>query len=108
MARARLMTESATCRGRSSDWRMASQQFGRWTAPDECNAPWVSTVIETDGTVRPCFFQPALGNVRAAGSLGAVLNSAEAIAWRRQLDVHRNAICAKCVCTLSLGATAPA
>ena len=21
-----------------------------------CNAPWVSTVIEADGTVRPCFF----------------------------------------------------
>jgi MoaA/NifB/PqqE/SkfB family radical SAM enzyme len=26
----------------------------------ECNAPWVSSVVEADGTVRPCFFQPAL------------------------------------------------
>jgi MoaA/NifB/PqqE/SkfB family radical SAM enzyme len=70
--------------------------------PNDCNAPWVSTVIEVDGTVRPCFFQPALGNVHAAGSLDAVLNSPEALAWRRGLDTHRDAICRKCVCSLSL------
>ena len=52
-------------------------------APHSCNAPWVSTVIEADGTVRPCFFHAPLGNVREAGSLGAVLNSAAARAWRR-------------------------
>ncbi len=28
-------------------------------APLTCNAPWVSAVIEADGTVRPCFFHPA-------------------------------------------------
>jgi MoaA/NifB/PqqE/SkfB family radical SAM enzyme len=72
--------------------------------PNNCNAPWVSSVIESDGTVRPCFFQPALGNVHSAGSLGAVLNSPEAVAWRRGLDTERDAICRKCVCTLSLGA----
>ena len=26
--------------------------------PPTCNAPWVSAVIEADGTVRPCFFHP--------------------------------------------------
>jgi MoaA/NifB/PqqE/SkfB family radical SAM enzyme len=72
-------------------------------APNDCNAPWVSSVIESDGTVRPCFFQPPLGNIHAAGSLGAVLNSPDAIAWRQGLDVKRDAICCKCVCTLSLG-----
>jgi hypothetical protein len=71
-------------------------------APNDCNAPWVSSVIESDGTVRPCFFQPPLGNVRTAGSLAAVLNSSEAIAWRQGLDTRRDAICRKCVCTLSL------
>jgi MoaA/NifB/PqqE/SkfB family radical SAM enzyme len=71
--------------------------------PNNCNAPWVSSVIESDGTVRPCFFQPALGNIHTAGSLSAILNSPEAIAWRRGLDVERDAICRKCVCTLSLG-----
>ena len=70
--------------------------------PNECNAPWVSSVIEADGTVRPCFFQPPLGNIHAAPTLSAILNSREAIAWRQGLDVRRNAICRKCVCTLSL------
>jgi MoaA/NifB/PqqE/SkfB family radical SAM enzyme len=73
--------------------------------PNDCNAPWVSSVIEADGTVRPCFFQPPLGNVREAGSLGAVLNSAEAVAWRRELDTRRDEICRRCVCTLSLRQT---
>ncbi len=73
--------------------------------PNDCNAPWVSTVIEADGTVRPCFFQPALGNVREAGSLDAVLNSPGALAWRRGLDTHRDAICRKCVCSISLRAS---
>jgi MoaA/NifB/PqqE/SkfB family radical SAM enzyme len=70
--------------------------------PNDCNAPWVSSVIESDGTVRPCFFQPPLGNIRQAGSLEAILNAPEAIAWRRGLDSRRDAICRKCVCTLSL------
>ncbi|HVT59860.1 MAG TPA: radical SAM protein [Thermoanaerobaculia bacterium] len=69
--------------------------------PNVCNAPWVSTVIEADGTVRPCFFQPALGNLHREGSLGAILNSPAALAWRRGLDVQRDAICRKCVCTLA-------
>jgi MoaA/NifB/PqqE/SkfB family radical SAM enzyme len=73
--------------------------------PNACNAPWVSSVIESDGTVRPCFFQPPLGNIHSAGSLGAILNSPEAIAWREGLDVQRDAICRTCVCTLSLGST---
>ena len=68
----------------------------------QCNAPWVSTVIETDGTVRPCFFQPPLGNARTAGGIGAVLNSPQARAWREGLDVSRNEICRRCVCSLAL------
>ena len=74
-------------------------------APNDCNAPWVSSVIESDGTVRPCFFQPALGNIYQAGSLAAILNSPEAIAWRQGLDTRRDAICRSCVCTLSLRET---
>lgn len=71
-------------------------------APVECNAPWVSAVVEADGTVRPCFFQPPLGNVRQAGSLGAVLNSPAAVSWRQSLDTARDPICRRCVCSLSL------
>ncbi len=67
-----------------------------------CNAPWVSTVIEADGTVRPCFFHHSLGNIRDR-PLDEILNSREAIEFRRGLDVRRNPICRKCVCTLYLG-----
>jgi MoaA/NifB/PqqE/SkfB family radical SAM enzyme len=74
--------------------------------PNECNAPWVSSVIESDGTVRPCFFQPPLGNIHSDGGLNTILNSPHAIAWRQGLDVGREAICQKCVCTLSLRSNA--
>ena len=67
-----------------------------------CNAPWVSTVVEADGTVRPCFFHRALGNLREQ-PLETILNSPEAIAFRRGLDVRGDPICRRCVCTLKLG-----
>lgn len=71
-------------------------------APVRCNAPWVSSVVETDGTVRPCFFQPPLGNIHEAGNLEGVLNSDAALAWRRGLDTRRDEICRRCVCSLAL------
>ncbi len=64
-----------------------------------CNAPWTSTVIEADGTVRPCFFHPPFGNLRDQ-SLDALLNSDTAIAWRRGLDMKQDPTCRRCVCTL--------
>ncbi|MGN6360200.1 MAG: SPASM domain-containing protein [Thermomicrobiales bacterium] len=70
--------------------------------PTVCNAPWVSTVIEADGTVRPCFFHRPLGNLHQQ-PLADILNSPEAIAFRRNLDVTTDPICRKCVCTLHLG-----
>jgi MoaA/NifB/PqqE/SkfB family radical SAM enzyme len=66
-----------------------------------CNAPWVSSVVEADGTVRPCFFHAAIGNIHER-PLGEILNSPEAIAFRRGLDVRANPICRRCVCTLQL------
>jgi len=70
--------------------------------PVKCNAPWVSTVIEADGTVRPCFFHEPLGNINEA-SLPAILNGEKSLAFRRNLDMERDPICRKCVCTLYLG-----
>jgi radical SAM protein with 4Fe4S-binding SPASM domain len=67
-----------------------------------CNAPWVSAVIEADGTVRPCFFHEPLGNVKETGSLAGVLNSEAAVAFRRGLDVRTNPVCVRCVCRLNL------
>ncbi|MFB3920155.1 MAG: radical SAM protein [Terriglobia bacterium] len=68
------------------------------TAP-RCNAPWVSAVIEADGTVRPCFFQPSIGNLQD-GPLTEVLNGQEAMRFRAELDVPTNPICQRCVCSL--------
>lgn len=66
-----------------------------------CNAPWVSTVIEADGNVRPCFFHNAMGNIRE-NSLDKILNSEESVQFRKSLDVHANETCMKCVCYLNL------
>ena len=71
----------------------------------KCNAPWVSTVIEADGTVRPCFFHEAMGNIRE-NSLEDILNSKESIAFRKALDIETNPTCVKCVCYLNLPAGA--
>ena len=67
----------------------------------KCNAPWVSTVVEADGAVRPCFFMDTMGNIRES-SLDHILNSKEAIEFRRSLDTSTNPTCVKCVCSLNL------
>jgi radical SAM protein with 4Fe4S-binding SPASM domain len=71
-----------------------------------CNAPWVSAVVEADGTVRPCFFHRPIGNIREA-NLGDVLNGKPAVKFRRELDVARNPVCQKCVCSLYLAGEEP-
>ena len=68
--------------------------------PVQCNAPWISAVLEPEGNLRPCFFHPAYES--AAGSLEDVLNSPQAIAFRQALDVDRDATCRRCVCSLNL------
>ena len=67
----------------------------------KCNAPWVSTVIEADGTVRPCFFHEPYGNLKTQ-SLNNIVNSETAIDFRKNLDVAKNETCVKCVCYLNL------
>jgi Fe-coproporphyrin III synthase len=64
-----------------------------------CNAPWISAVLESDGTVRPCFFHPPIGNARAEG-LAEVLNGPRAIAFRSALRIEENPVCRRCVCSL--------
>jgi MoaA/NifB/PqqE/SkfB family radical SAM enzyme len=76
------------------------------TAP-RCNAPWVSAVVEADGTVRPCFFHQPLGSIHDRPLL-EVLNSDEAVAFREALDIPNNAVCRNCVCSLYLSPEAVA
>lgn len=70
--------------------------------PPRCNAPHISTVIEVDGTLRPCYFLPATGNAAEAG-LSAALNTPAAVAMRRAYQSGQRAECARCVCPLYKG-----
>lgn len=65
-----------------------------------CNAPWVSAVVEADGTVRPCFFHHPIGSVREQNLL-QVINGPEAIRFRQKLDIATDPICRRCVCSLN-------
>lgn len=65
-----------------------------------CNAPWVSAVVEVDGSVRPCFFHPPIGNINVT-SLQEVVNGNPARAFRQSLDVAANPTCQRCVCSLN-------
>lgn len=69
-----------------------------------CNAPWVSAVIESDGNVLPCFFHKPYGNIYEKEFM-EIINSKEGISFRENLNVTKNAICKKCVCSLKIGLT---
>jgi MoaA/NifB/PqqE/SkfB family radical SAM enzyme len=64
-----------------------------------CNAPWVSAVMETDGTLRPCFFHEPVGNALERG-LEAALNGPAAVGFRENLRIEENEVCRRCVCSL--------
>ena len=66
-----------------------------------CNAPWTSVVIEADGSVRPCFFHEAVGNIRVT-PLDVIVRR-DLPEFRRTLDVARNPVCARCVCSMKTG-----
>jgi Fe-coproporphyrin III synthase len=73
----------------------------------QCNAPWVSAVIEVDGSVRPCFFHGKIGSVRA-GSLDEAINGDPARSFRASLRVDQNPTCRRCVCSLNYDLSADA
>jgi MoaA/NifB/PqqE/SkfB family radical SAM enzyme len=75
---------------------------GEGELPEQrCNAPWVSAVVEPDGQLRPCFFHPPFGNINDE-PLRQILNSSQASAFRRGLDINQDPICRRCVCPLNL------
>lgn len=67
----------------------------------ECQAPWTSVMIEADGAVRPCFFHPAIGNLRRRPLADLLLSAMPD--FRKTLDVATNSTCQRCVCTLQVG-----
>jgi MoaA/NifB/PqqE/SkfB family radical SAM enzyme len=64
-----------------------------------CNAPWVSAVVEIDGSVRPCFFHRTIGNITSS-TLEEVINGEAAQEFRQSLDIENDATCRRCVCSL--------
>ncbi|MDX1994957.1 MAG: radical SAM protein [bacterium] len=68
-----------------------------------CNAPHFSTVIEVDGTLRPCYFLPSYGRLDEAQGLKSALNLGTAQALRLAYRVGERAECERCVCPLYKG-----
>jgi MoaA/NifB/PqqE/SkfB family radical SAM enzyme len=69
-----------------------------------CNAPWVSAVVEVDGSVRPCFFHRTIGNITSS-TLEEVINGEAAQEFRQSLDMENDATCRRCVCSLNYRGT---
>jgi MoaA/NifB/PqqE/SkfB family radical SAM enzyme len=65
-----------------------------------CNAPWVSAVVEVDGSVRPCFFQRTIGNI-SSSTLAEVVTGEAAQKFRQSLDIENDPTCRRCVCSLN-------
>jgi MoaA/NifB/PqqE/SkfB family radical SAM enzyme len=65
-----------------------------------CNAPWVSAVMETDGTIRPCFFHTPVGKLNGQ-TLEEVVNGETAVRFRENLDIPNHPTCRNCVCSLN-------
>jgi MoaA/NifB/PqqE/SkfB family radical SAM enzyme len=63
-----------------------------------CNAPWVSVVVEANGSVRPCFFHGSIGNLREAPL--ATIVGRDLRAFRQSFNVGADPVCVRCVCSL--------
>ena len=66
-----------------------------------CNAPYMSAVIEADGSVRPCFFHQTVGSVRLEPISSIVRRNLPA--FRENLTIGSNPICTRCVCSMKTG-----
>jgi Fe-coproporphyrin III synthase len=66
-----------------------------------CNAPYMSAVIEADGSVRPCFFHQTVGSVRLEPISSIVRRNLPA--FRENLTIASNPICTRCVCSMKTG-----
>ncbi len=96
--RSGFIAEDARKLRRIADHYAARCGRGTYTS-SKCNVPYVSAVIEADGSVRPCFFHRCFGNVNDA-SLTEILNSEEMVKFRKTLRVREDPICRRCVCAL--------
>ena len=75
---------------------------GDFVAP-RCNAPHFSTVIEVDGTLRPCYFLPSYGSLREGQNLDKIINNDAAQTLRAAYANGERKECERCVCPLYKG-----
>ena len=76
---------------------------GQFEAP-RCNAPHFSTVIDVDGSLRPCYFLPTYGRLTPDGpGLGQAINQDAGQALRQAYRQGKRAECGTCVCPLYKG-----
>jgi Fe-coproporphyrin III synthase len=69
-----------------------------------CNAPHISTVIEVDGRLRPCYFLPTYGKLARDGMiLKDAVNVQEARDMRAAYRSGQRPECERCVCPLYKG-----
>ena len=89
--------------------RILLQYFNALNGDDEsprprCNAPHFSTVIDVDGTLRPCYFLPGYGRLGGdTTSLHEVLNNGAAQALLQAYRTGQRTECERCVCPLYKG-----
>src|SRR5262249_55404128 len=90
--------------------------FGAINHEDEfprprCNSPHISTVIEVDGTLRPCYFLPGYGKLSTGKTeregdrlaLDEAINLPAAQALRKAYRTGQRPECERCVCPLYKG-----
>ena len=70
--------------------------------PPRCNAPHLSSVVEVDGNLRPCFFLPHVGKL-GDGTFLETLNTPLAVEMRAAYRTGQRSECARCVCSLYQG-----
>ncbi len=76
-------------------------------AAPPCNAPHFSTVIEVDGSLRPCYFLPKVGRLRPEDDrLKTAVNTTAGQAMRKAYRAGQRPECERCVCPLYKGARA--
>lgn len=96
-----LIAESPQKMRRMVDYFNAITGEGDFPRP-RCNSPHTSTVIEVDGTLRPCYFLPAYGKLKGT-KLPEAINTPAAQALRQAYRTGQRPECARCVCPLYKG-----
>lgn len=97
-----LIAESPEKLRRMVDYFQAINGGSQFPRP-RCNSPHISTVIEVDGTLRPCYFLPAYGKLTKDTPLSRAINMPAAQALRRAYRSGQRPECERCVCPLYKG-----